>query len=296
MGLESAAVFFGVGAFCLGLIVGSFLNVCIYRLPREESIVYPPSHCPSCYQAIRPRDNIPVLSYIILRGRCRSCGARISAVYPLVELLSGALFAFYYWRFVETSVPAMAVVPAASTILYYAAFYLVLMAFVCALVVVTFIDFKYFIIPDEVSLGGLVLALAASFAFTEIHESALWAGRPHFSGLLSALLGAAVGAGIIYGIGGIGKLLLRKEAMGFGDVKLIAMIGAFVGWQMTVFVIFFSALLGAVYGVAHLAITGRSKMPYGPFLAMAALFSLLFENQVVTFIGNMVQAYRFMLD
>lgn len=295
MPLESAVIFFGVATFLFGLVVGSFLNVCIYRLPREESIVYPPSHCPRCYQPISPRDNIPVLSYILLRAKCRSCGERISPVYPLVELATGVLFAVYYWRFLENHVLPASVVPATSVILYYAALYLVHIAFISALVVVIFIDFKYFIIPDELSLGGLVLALASSLAFPQIHSSGIWQGHPHISGLLSALLGAAVGSAIIYGIGAVGKLVLRKEAMGFGDVKLIAMIGAFMGWKMTIFVIFFSALLGAVYGAAHLAVTGRSKMPYGPFLSLAAVFSLLFSAQVAGFIDNMVQSYRFLL-
>ncbi|MCD6404202.1 MAG: prepilin peptidase, partial [Planctomycetes bacterium] len=163
-------LFFGFATFGFGLIVGSFLNVCIYRLPREESLIYPPSHCPKCYQPIRAEDNIPVLSWLLLRGKCRFCGQRISIIYPAVELFTGALFAFYYWRFISPHAQTVTAFPVGRQLLHMGALYLVHMAFISALVVVTFVDFKHLIIPDEISIGGTVLAVAASLVFPEMHN------------------------------------------------------------------------------------------------------------------------------
>jgi len=293
--MTGIGIFFGIGAFCLGLIVGSFLNVCIYRMPREESLVYPPSHCPKCYRPIRAQDNIPVISWLLLRGRCRFCGERISLVYPAVELFTGFLFAFYYWRFVENYAGPLPALPEGAVILKLAALYMVHMGFICALLVATFVDFKYLIIPDEISVGGAFAAAAASFIFPSIHRSEMWRGHPHFSGLFSSLIGAALGAAVIYAIGVAGKAVFKKEAMGFGDVKLMAMIGAFLGWKLVFFVLFLSAFLGAVYGTVHLAVTGRSKIPYGPFLSLAAVISLIFRSEVGVFLNNIVRNYRFLL-
>lgn len=289
------AVFFGLAAFALGLVIGSFLNVCIYRFPREESLIYPPSHCPKCYQHIRGEDNIPVISWLLLRGRCRSCGLHISFVYPLVELATGCLFVFYYWRFVGSYLPPITMVPEGKFVLYYGALYMVHITFLCGLLVATVVDFKCFIIPDEISVGGTFFAVAASFIFHEIHASGLIAGHPRLSGLAASLIGAAVGAGLIYGIGAAGKAILGREAMGFGDVKLMAMIGALLGWQMTLFVLFFSAILGALYGTIHLALTGRSKIPYGPFLSIAAAVCLVFRGEVGLFLANIIRSYRFLI-
>ncbi len=293
--MTGIGIFFGVGAFLMGLVIGSFLNVCIYRMPREESLVYPPSHCPRCYQPIKAEDNIPIISWMLLRGRCRSCGERISPVYPAVELFTGILFAFYYWRFIRHYVPTLHELPETGFVVRMGALYIVHMGFISALLVATFIDFKYMIIPDEISIGGTFVAVLASFVFPEIHQSALVAGRPHLSGLISSLAGAGAGAAVVYGIGLLGKAALRKEAMGFGDVKLMAMIGAFLGWQLVIFVLFFSALLGTLYGIVHLAVTGHSRIPYGPFLSLAAVISLIFRAEVTLFLNNMIANYRFLL-
>ena len=293
--MTATAIFFGAAAFCLGLIVGSFLNVCIYRLPREESIVYPPSHCPRCYQPIRAEDNIPVLSWFLLRGRCRFCGGRISFVYPAVEFFTGVLFVLFYWRFVTRDVPPTILPPAPRFVAYMGALYFVHMAFICALFVATVVDFKCLIIPDEISIGGTILGVAASFVFPQIHRSALFPAHPHLSSLGASLAGAAVGAFLIWAIGAAGKVIFRKEAMGLGDVKLMAMIGAFLGWQLVIFVLLFSAFLGAIYGAVHLAVTGRSKIPYGPFLSTAAVVSVIFRWEVAGFLGRMIQTYRFFL-
>jgi len=279
-------LFFAVAVFLFGLIIGSFLNVCIYRLPRGESLAYPPSHCPKCYQPIRAEDNIPVVSWFLLAGRCRFCKQPISPIYPAIEFLTGALFCFYYWRLVGFDYQ-----PSAREI----GLYVVHVSFFSALVAATVIDFRYLIIPDEISIPGIFAGVAASLLLPEMHGDVFLANRPHLNSLVSSLVGAAAGGGVIYLMGAVGKLVLRKEAMGFGDVKLMAMIGAVLGWQLTLFVLFLSALLGTAYGLVHIATTGESKIPYGPFLSVAAIASLVMREQVDVFIDNIVQSYRFML-
>jgi leader peptidase (prepilin peptidase)/N-methyltransferase len=279
-------LFFAVAVFLFGLIIGSFLNVCIYRLPRGESLVYPPSHCPKCYQPIRAEDNIPVISWFLLRGRCRFCKQSISPLYPAIEFLTGALFLLYYWRLIGFENQ-----PSAREI----GLYVVHISFFSALVAATVIDFRFLIIPDEISLPGIFVGLAASFILPEMHEDVFLVNRPHLNSLVSSLVGAAAGGGVIYCIGAAGKLILRKEAMGFGDVKLMAMIGAVLGWKLTIFVLFLSALMGTAYGLVRMATTGESKIPYGPFLSIAAIASLVMREHVDVFIDNIVQSYRFIL-
>ncbi len=290
--MASLVIFLGVAAFLFGLVVGSFLNVCIYRLPREESLVYPPSHCPKCYQPIRPEDNIPVLSWLLLRGRCRSCGLRISLVYPAVELFTALLFLVYYLRFAQLYLVALSEPPSTGGLIYYAAFFFVNAGFISALFVATVIDFRYLIIPDEISLPGIVAGLAASFIWPQMHGFLPAAPHAHWQSLLASVIGAVTGAGVIYGIGAAGKAVLGREAMGFGDVKLMGMIGAFLGWKLTLFVVFLSAALGTVYGAAHIAVTGNSRIPYGPFLSAAAVISLIFRPEIDVFLSNMLRTYR----
>jgi leader peptidase (prepilin peptidase) / N-methyltransferase len=287
-------IFLGFGAFLLGLIVGSFLNVCIYRMPREESLVYPPSHCPKCYQPIRPEDNIPIVSWFLLRGRCRACGESISLIYPAVEFLTGLLFAFFFWRFVTLYMQDAPDYLATRDLLYYGSFYLAHMAFISALFVATVVDFKFLIIPDVISLPGAVIAVIVSVAFPQLHPNAANAAYPHIAALLQSLVGAAVGAGVIYGMGVAGKAVFGKDAMGFGDVKLMALIGAFLGWQMTLVVVVLSAFLGTVYGVIHLAVTGNDKIPYGPFLSAGAVVTLIFRPEIEVFLNSVAQTYRFL--
>jgi leader peptidase (prepilin peptidase)/N-methyltransferase len=277
---------FGVFAFVVGTMIGSFLNVCIYRLPRGESIVYPPSHCPDCYQAIRWEDNIPVLSWFLLGGRCRVCRDRISLIYPAVEFLTGAFFFAHYWRLVGFEAG-----PSARMLAVYA----VHVAFVSALLAATVVDFKHLIIPDEITIPGTVIALCASFVLRGLDADPVSSAYPHMSSLAASLAGAAVGAGTIYGIGAAGKVVLRREAMGFGDVKLMAMIGAVLGWQTTVLVLFASALLGTLYGAVHMVITGDTKIPYGPFLSIAAAGCLLMRPEVNDFVASVLRSYRFLL-
>ncbi|MFQ5716458.1 MAG: prepilin peptidase [Nitrospinales bacterium] len=227
--------------FFIGLAVGSFLNVCIYRMPIAQSVVSPRSHCPSCKSLIRVQDNVPVISYILLRGKCRQCGASISPVYPLVELGAGVLFAAVFIKFgIAWQTPIFWVVAA-------------------ALVAVAAIDLKHKIIPDRITLPGIVFGLAAGTYLIGFRES---------------LTGFFVGGGLFYAIA-----VLSKGGMGGGDIKLIAAAGALLGWQKTLLVIFLASFLGSCVGIPLILAGrkhGKSQIPFGPFLAagiIAAIFS-----------------------
>ncbi|MDP3804462.1 MAG: prepilin peptidase, partial [Candidatus Omnitrophota bacterium] len=187
----------GVFVFIFGTIIGSFLNVCIHRLPKNESVVSPMSHCPNCNRDIFWYDNIPVLSYIVLKGRCRFCGSKISFRYFIVELLTGLVLFLLFLAFGITPK------------------FFTYGVFVCGLVVATFVDFEMREIPDQVSLGGIIVGLAAAVIFPSIFDTA-----SRFSGILNSFLGVLAGGGSIYAMGFFGKLAFRKEAMGGGDVKL----------------------------------------------------------------------------
>ena len=224
-----------------GLLFGSFLNVCIVRWGAEpkQSVVRPPSRCPRCGIGLRPYDNIPVLSWLLLRGRCRSCGLPISAMYPLVELGTGVIWACMVWRYGATL-----------HALSGAVFFTILLG-------IALTDLRAYIIPDEFSVGGLVLGLIL----------AMISGLP---ALGQALLGAAVGFGLLWLIGWLGAIVFRKDAMGGGDVKMMAMVGAFTGWQGTLVSIFLGALLGTLIFVPVTLFKRDKLVPFGIFLALGA--------------------------
>jgi leader peptidase (prepilin peptidase)/N-methyltransferase len=240
-------------AFLFGSVIGSFLNVCIYRLPKEESIVTPRSRCPACQTAIRPIDNIPLVSYLLLRGHCRACGVRIAWRYPLVEALTGGLFAVTVARFglgLDTAI---------------------LLAFLAALIVVSFIDLDHQIIPNAVTLPGIPLGLLAG----------LLVGNPP---VLDRLIGTLAGAGFLYLVLYYGGILYGQEAMGEGDLNLIAMVGAFLGWRGVVITILAGCLLGAAVGVGLIVLrrlSRRQHIPFGPFLALGAVVALFWGNQLI---------------
>jgi leader peptidase (prepilin peptidase) / N-methyltransferase len=243
-----------VFAFLFGLAVGSFLNVCIYRLPLKKSIVRPPSSCPQCGSRIRFYDNIPVLSYIVLLGRCRQCRTPISVRYPLVELLVGLLSVALFILFG----PSLQ--------------YLFLFLFAAALVAIAFIDLEHKIIPDVISLPGILVGVAFSFF-------------PH-AGVspVDALIGVVGGGGFLFLVGMVFEKVTGREGMGGGDVKLLAMIGAWMGWKALPFIILISSLTGAVLGGLSLAVSRqgmRSRIPFGPFLALGALLFLFFGDEIV---------------
>ena len=253
-----------------GLLIGSFLNVCIYRMPQDLSVVRPRSFCTVCKHPIAWYDNVPVLSYALLRGRCRYCKAAISARYPAVELLTGALFFFYVWRLGPT-------LPALKLCLYGA-----------LLVGLIFADLEERILPDEFTLGGAAAGLALAWFVPvndEMAEGLLWlAGlqwNVHWISVMEAALGAAVPSFFLF-LGGWLYLKLRhKEGLGLGDVKLMAMIGAFLGLRGALLTLILGSVLGSVIGYAYIRITGKDpssyELPFGTFLGAAGI--------AITFVG-----------
>lgn len=246
-------------SFVFGMVVGSFLNVCICRMPKDESIVSPPSHCPHCNYQIRWYDNIPVISYLFLRGRCRGCGARISPQYPLVELLNGIITLFLFLRFGPTLAFA------------------VLFVFCSALVVITFIDIEHQIIPDEISLSGIVIGFVMSF-FLQGHN---W---------LNSLLGILLGGGSLLLVAYGYQWLTGKEGMGGGDIKLLAMMGAFLGWKSIPFIILASSLVGSVVGVSIMLLQKKDSklaIPFGPYLAFGAVLYIFYGRPLIEWYLNL---------
>ncbi|MFC1708788.1 prepilin peptidase [Candidatus Omnitrophota bacterium] len=246
----------------LGLCVGSFLNVCIYRMPREESIVKPPrSHCPKCKKMVTWYDNIPLLSFLFLGGKCRNCKTKISFQYFIVESLTGIMFLLLYRSFGLNW----------ATLIY--------IIFVCGLIVATFVDFNFRIIPDEINIGGIILALILSLAYPQLHNA-----PNHLLGLLRSFVGMIVGGGIIYLTGVFGDFVFKKETMGGGDVKLLAMIGAFLGWQIAILTFFIAPLIGAVVGIIIKIKTKSSLIAYGPYLSIASVIALFWNEPIINWI------------
>lgn len=253
-----------VVAFVFGAIVGSFLNVCIVRIPKGDSIVHPASHCPSCKKPIRFYDNVPLLSYLLLRGRCHSCGERISPRYFFVELLMGCLSGALYYQFGLSLA------------------FLVSFIFVAALIVISFIDLDVRIVPDVISLPGIVAGLLFSIVGRYlINDSFDVIPSP-----LSALIGVLVGGGFLLALAWAYEAFTGIEGMGGGDIKLLAMIGAFLGWTSIPFTIFFASLTGSVIGLGFMIAKGvgrRFALPFAPFLCLGALFYLFFGDRLVEF-------------
>ncbi|MCG3176237.1 MAG: Type 4 prepilin-like proteins leader peptide-processing enzyme [Candidatus Omnitrophica bacterium] len=252
-------------AALLGACVGSFLNVCIVRLPEDRSIVFPASHCVACKKPIRWHDNIPVLSYVLLRGRCRDCRAGISWVYPAVELAGAALFALFYTTFGLT--------PAG----------VVYLSMALALLVETVIDMRYQIIPDEITLPGMVIGLIVSTVWPSLHGSEVWWG-----GALASLAGLLAGGGFLYLAGTLAEKILKKEAMGGGDVKLLAMIGAVIGWQGVLWTVLASSFTGAIAGLTLRWTTGEERIPFGPYLALGAVLYIFFGQSSIRWYIQMI--------
>ena len=235
-------------AFVFGSMIGSFANVCIHRLPRRQSLVFPASHCPSCQEQLRPWHNIPLLSYLALRGCCAFCRTAISVRYPLVEGLGGLLYVFLYHQF-GFSVPSVVFILLAT-----------------ALLIVSFIDLQHKIIPDVITLPGIVAGIVASLLITPV-------------GLVSSILGVVLGGGLFFLIA-----VISRGGMGGGDIKLVAMIGAFLGWQAVLITIFLGAFTGAMAGLILMLLgkKGRKDMvPFGPFLALGALLAMVWGQDML---------------
>lgn len=232
-----------VFAFIFGAAIGSFLNVCIFRIPAKVSIVKPSSQCPSCHQPIRFYDNIPIISFILLKARCRNCGEKISWRYPLVELIT-AIFALLLFMKFGLSLN-----------------FIVFFVFTAVLIVITFIDLDHQIIPDILSLPGIPIFFLAAVFIVKV---------PWYE----ALIGLLIGGGVLFAIAFVYEFITKREGMGGGDMKLLAMIGGFFGWKSLIFILLFSSFTGALVGIAAMIIKKKDMkyaVPFGPFLSAAAV-------------------------
>lgn len=274
----SMQVYWIVMVFVFGSIVGSFLNVCIYRLPRDKSLWNPRrSYCPHCHEPIAWYDNIPLVSYFALRAQCRRCGSPISGRYVLVELLTAVLFAVTFGM-LSARGESLAVIA-------------VYLALIGVLIIGSFVDIELRIMPNVITLGGAVLAPVLSILVPGLHDN--WRfGRAFmlssdmlWGPLAASLIGATVGAGATWFSGVIGKLLFRREAMGLGDVKFMALLGGLLGWQQILLVFFLAPVLGAVVGLIHLLRTRDHHIPYGPFLSVATVVTLFWSDRIFSVLG-----------
>ncbi len=242
-----------VVSIVFGALVGSFLNVCIFRLPQQESIVWPGSHCPHCKNPIKSYDNIPVISYILLRGRCRYCKGTISIQYPLVE----GITAISSFLLITTFGPSLS--------------YLFYFAFLASLIVITVIDLRHQIIPDVISLPGIGVGLLASLIIPQIN-------------FLDSLIGILSGGGSLFVVATLYQWLFKREGMGGGDIKLLAMIGAFLGWKAVILTILSGSLIGSITGIIIMVSKGKDfkyAIPFGPFLSLGAVISLFYQNEII---------------
>jgi leader peptidase (prepilin peptidase)/N-methyltransferase len=240
-----------------GLLIGSFLNVCIHRLPLQQSIVFPGSRCPRCGHTLAWYENVPLLSYAVLRGRCHQCAAPISIRYPMVEALTGALFLWHWWVFGPS------------------ALFVVRLAFGCALLVLFAIDLEHQILPDVITLPGIVVGFVCS-----------WFLPP---GPVMSLVGIVVGGGILWLIAEAWFRLRKVEAMGFGDVKMLAMVGAFLGVKLVGLVFMLSSILGGIVGVVLIASRRAdmaTKVPFGTMIAVAALAASLYGDAIIAWYAS----------
>ncbi len=248
--------------FILGLCIGSFLNVCIYRIPESRSIVSPGSTCMVCHEPIRFYYNIPLISYLMLKGRCRNCHAPFSLRYPLVEMLSGlfALGAYIRWGMTSAS------------LIYY--------GLIAVLMVITFIDIDHYIIPDVISLPGIPAGVIACFFLPDMTFK-------------SSVIGLLLGGGMLFAVAWIYEHLMHKEGMGGGDIKLLAMIGAFLGWKGVLVTLFTGSIIGTLAGGAVMLYTRSSslklKIPFGPFLAIGAMVYIFFGQELIFWYWNGLQ-------
>jgi leader peptidase (prepilin peptidase) / N-methyltransferase len=263
--------------FILGLAVGSFLNVCIYRIPRGESIIFPGSHCPQCGKGILAYDNVPLFAYLWLGGKCRFCKNRISIQYPLVELLTGLIFlgCALKWKFTPpTYVNAL---------------------FLCLVVILIFIDYHHQILPNVITIPGTLVAIILSFsqekefyadAISVNLASILNASNPAvIRPWIGALVGALIGGGALFLVAFLYQLVRKRQGLGMGDVKMMAMVGAFLGWPLAFFTIFIGSLAGSILGLLLIVFRGKNmqtKLAFGTFLGMGSLLAVFVGSTVIS--------------
>lgn len=243
-------------AFIFGAVVGSFLNVCIYRIPSNTSIVKPLSQCPHCHHPIRFYDNVPMISFIFLRAKCRDCGEKISWRYPMIELITAIFALLLFLKFGLTLN------------------FLVFFIFTAVLITITFIDLDHQIIPDVLSLPGIPLFLLAAIFIVKVPWS-------------EALIGLLIGGGVLFLIAFVYEFITKREGMGGGDIKLLAMIGGFFGWKSLIFILLFSSFAGALVGGAAMIINKQDMkyaVPFGPFLSAAAVAYIFWGDAFMRFL------------
>lgn len=276
--MDFPALIFDVFFFILGAVIGSFLNVLIHRLPLEESIVFPNSACPSCKTAIKPYDNIPILSWLILRGRCRNCRLPIHYRYPLVEFLTALLFLLSYRHAGLTYLLPVELL------------------FVSAIITLIFIDSEHMILPDVINYPGMFLAFFIRITLPLVTGTAVFDDLQYsplsnlqqplvINSFIGAVFGALVGGGSLWFIGWLWKRLRGVDAMGLGDVKMMLWVGAFLGWRLTVLTLFLGAFTGALAGIL-VVFAGRERnlqtqIPFGIFLGAGSLIALFFGNSII---------------
>ncbi len=244
---------YGIIFLTLGLLFGSFLNVCIYRLPLGQSIVWPSSHCPECKTKIKSWDNIPVISYLFLRGKCRSCKSKISLRYPVVEILTGILFCALFIKFgFSTDV-------------------IVFLLLAALLVVISFIDIEYKLILNKITIPGLIIGAALTWQLSS-------------QSLFQIAIGMILGGGLLVAVAILGRGMFGKESMGMGDVKMAAMIGAFVGAQGITLSLFLGFIIAGIFssiGIALKKMKRTSYIPFGPFIALGTIVYIFFGEQII---------------
>lgn len=285
MGLPE--IFGFVFIFAFGAIVGSFLNVVIHRVPNEESIVFPNSACPKCKQPIKPYDNLPILSWLILGGKCRNCKEKISPRYPAVELLTALLFVLVFWQ------------------IGFNLFLPVCLIFAAAMVALIFIDAEHMILPNVITYPLLVFALLVRLIFplfisaeyfTDLNSAPLTYFQNYpvwLVSLIGAVFGAALGGGSLWLVGAIWKRLRGVDAMGLGDVKMMFAVGALLGWKLTFLSIFLGAFTGALAGIIVISTQKekdfQAQIPFGIFLGLGSIIALLFGEQMISwYLGTFV--------
>jgi leader peptidase (prepilin peptidase)/N-methyltransferase len=244
----------------LGLCIGSFLNVVIHRLPRGASVVTPPSRCPGCSYQLRWSDNIPVLSWLFLKGRCRKCGTPISIRYPIVEILTMLMFLLHWWVFGWTALMGVRV------------------AFATALIALFAIDLEHHLLPNVITLPGIAAGLIVSLVLPP--------------GILDAIVGTILGGGVLWAIGEAYYRYSGQEGMGGGDVKMLAMIGAFLGWKLVLVTLVLSSVTGSLIGILVLASKRgglKQALPYGTFLALGALVASLLGDRIIAWYLGMYE-------
>jgi leader peptidase (prepilin peptidase)/N-methyltransferase len=255
--------------FCFGAAVGSFLNVVVYRLPRGKSLLWPPSHCPRCqHQLSMVRENVPILGWFLVRGKCRYCGQPVSFWYPVVEFLTACFVVASYVYLVGYQGRSLG-------------HFLAWTGLALAIVAAGVIDLQTYLIPDAITKLGMVLAPVVSFLVPSIHPALGWPPNERLQAVASSLVGMAAGAGFVYGVGALGRLIFGREAMGFGDVKFVGMIGGFLGWQAIVWTFIIGSILGLVFVVVGLIRTSKGALPFAPSLGLWAIAFMVWQRPLV---------------